>query len=514
MSRLLVIGLDSADADLIESWMSAGHLPAFARLREEGAWGRLSTSADVMHVSAWPTLYTGVGPGTHGLYHAYQTRAGLRGVERARPDRCGAPSFWEDLDREGRRTIVFDAFMTAPLDGFGGTQVLEYGTWTWFGSTTSRPRAALKAILKRFGPYPAPEHLSVLEPPDPVWFRDRLVEGVERKTEIVEWMLEGADWDALFVTYGEPHGAGHYLWHHDDPTHPADAHLTEEAPHPLRDVYAAVDRGISRLLDRVADDVTVLVVSADGMGPNHAAPQHVPEMLHRLDLFHGAGVGDPGSESSGSASKKGVAARVRALIPLAVRQTVSRCIPRSVHYRLSMRWVNDAVDWDRTRVFMVPNSNEAYLRVRCEGRDPGGRESERSAADVTEALVRAGAGLRNPDNGEKAASRVLRVDDVIEGPRRDDLPDVVFAWNEKARVGRRVEGGDVGVIEGRAGFETSPCYTGNHRPNAFVAARGPAVPPGSTITGDIADLAPTALAFFDIEPPMRHVGTPWPEVTG
>ena len=47
MSRLLVIGLDSADADLIESWMSAGHLPAFARLREEGAWGRLSTSAEI-----------------------------------------------------------------------------------------------------------------------------------------------------------------------------------------------------------------------------------------------------------------------------------------------------------------------------------------------------------------------------------------------------------------------------------------------------------------------------------
>ena len=514
MSRLLVIGLDSADADLIETWMSEGHLPAFAGMREEGAWGRLSTSADLMHVSAWPSLYTGVGPGTHGLYHAYQTRAGLRGVERARPDRCGAPSFWEDLDRAGRRTIVMDAFMTAPVAGFGGTQILEYGTWTWFGAPDSRPRAALKEIQRRFGPYPAPEHLAVLEPPDPVWFRDRLVEGIERKTEIVEWLIADAEWDAMFVTFGEPHGAGHYLWHHDDRDHPATAHRTERARHPMRDVYVAADAAIGRLLDRVDDDVTVMVVSADGMGPNHAAPQHVPELLHRLDLFRGPGGGEPGDDSGAAPARPGLAARARTLIPLSVRQAVSRCLPRSFHYKLSMRWVNDAVDWERTRVFMIPNSNEAYLRVRKEGRDPGGREDDPSAAELEGLLAKTAQGLRHPESGRPAAARVVRVDDVIDGPRREDLPDVVIAWDERAEIGRSLESDVVGLVEGRAGYQTSPCYTGNHRPNAFVAARGPAVRGGSAITGDIVDLAPTTLALFDIEPPMRHVGTPWREVTG
>lgn len=510
----MVIGLDSADADLIETWMSEGHLPAFSALREEGAWGRLTTSAELMHVSAWPSLYTGVGPGSHGLYHAYQTRAGLRGVERARPDRCGAPSFWEDLDRAGRRTIVMDAFMTAPVEGFGGTQILEYGTWTWFGAPESRPKSALKEILRRFGPYPAPEHLAVLEPPDPVWFRDRLVEAIERKTEIVEWLLKESAWDALFVTFGEPHGAGHYLWHHDDRDHPATAHRTDRARHPLRDVYSAVDRAIAHLADRVADDVTLIVVSADGMGPNHAAPQHVPGVLHRLDLFHGTGIGGAVRDPEEGRAKRGLTARARSLVPLPLRQAVSRCIPRSLHYRLSMRWVNDAVDWERTRVFMIPNSNEAYLRIRREGRDPGGRESDRSAADLETLLEETGRGLRHPDTGERAAARVVRVDDVVDGPRRDDLPDVVLAWNERAEIGQRLESDRVGLVEGGAGYQTSPCYTGNHRPNAFVAARGPAVRRGSTISGDIVDLAPTALALFDIEPPMRHIGTPWPEVTG
>ena len=465
-----------------------------------------------MHVSAWPTLYTGVGPGTHGLYHAYQTRAGLRGVERARPDRCGAPSFWEDLDRAGRRAIVLDAFMTAPLPGFGGIQVLEYGTWTWFGAPESRPKGVLKDVVRRFGPYPAPEHLGVLEPPDPVWFRDRLVEGVARKTDIVEWLIDDQEWDVLFVTFGEPHGAGHYLWHHDDRDHPATAHRTDAAPHPLRDVYAAVDAAMARLLDRVGENDTVLVVSADGMGPNHAAPQHVPEVLHRLNLYHGSDVGRRGDVAD--ARTPGLAARVRQLIPLGVRQTVSRCIPRSVHYRMSMRWVNDAVDWERTRAFMIPNSNEAYIRIRREGRDPDGRESTESAAEMARLLARTACGLRHPDTGARAAARVTRVDEEVEGPRRDDLPDVVVAWDESARIGRAVASDDVGLVEGSAGFETAPFYTGNHRPNAFVGARGPAVRPGARIEGDIADLAPTVLALSGVEPPLRHIGRPWTAVTG
>jgi len=512
MNRLVVIGLDSADVELVDRWVAEGDLPAFARLKSEGAWGRLTTSADFMHVSAWPTLYTGVSPGTHGLYHAYQTRAGLRGVERARPDRCGAPAWWEDLDRAGRKTVVMDAFMTAPLDPFDGIQILEYGTWTWFGSPASRPTAALKEIVKRFGPYPAPEHLHVLEVPDPVWFRDRLVEGVERKTEIIEWLIGRSDWDALFVTYGEPHGAGHYLWHHDDREHPATTHRTDQAPHPVRDVYMALDRGIARLLDVLEDDVTVLVISGDGMGPNYAAPQHMPEVLHRLGLFHGGGVGEP--DPARPEGKRGLAGTVRAMIPLPLRQVVSRCMPREMHYKLSMRWANDAVDWDRTRAFMIPNSNEAYLRVRRAGRDPGGLETPQSSAELEDLLVQTGLSLRNPDRGERASARVIRVDEAVEGPRRDDLPDVIISWNERAAVGRRLSGDGFEVVEGMAGFETAPFYTGNHRPNAFVAARGPSVRPGSSISGDIADLAPTALALLGVEPPVRHIGSPWRAVTG
>ena len=84
--RVLLIGLDSADAELIDAWAAEGHLPTFARLRREGVSGRLGTTAEVMHVSAWPTLYTGTTPGQHGMYHADQVRAGDQATHPAEPE--------------------------------------------------------------------------------------------------------------------------------------------------------------------------------------------------------------------------------------------------------------------------------------------------------------------------------------------------------------------------------------------------------------------------------------------
>ena len=58
--RLLFIGLDAGDAHLIEQWTAEGWLPNIRRMRERGTlWTEMKTSAEVFHVSAWPSIFTG-----------------------------------------------------------------------------------------------------------------------------------------------------------------------------------------------------------------------------------------------------------------------------------------------------------------------------------------------------------------------------------------------------------------------------------------------------------------------
>jgi predicted AlkP superfamily phosphohydrolase/phosphomutase len=512
--RVLLIGLDSGDAELIERYMADGFMPTFAKLREQGLWERVGTTADVMHVSAWPTLYSGTTPGQHGLYHAYQVYAGEQLIRRPDPAGIGKPPFWKYLDDAGRKCIILDAFMNAELPDFKGMQILEYGTWTWFGAQSSTPAGLLDRIKARFGPYPAPEHtIQVKVPDEPLRFRDQLIAGTQVKSRITQSLMQEHDWDLMFVTFGEPHGAGHYLWHFDDtnyPVQPGEAAL--RGARMLRDVYSAVDEAIAGILAATDDQTTVIITSGDGMGPNYAGAQLMPEMLHQMGLFYSGNVG--GGEQAQSATrapKKGILSVVREAIPLGWRQSVSRCMPRGMRGNLSLKWLNAGIDWKKSKLFCIPNSNEGYFRVNLAGREPLGVVNRGAEYDDLLGSLRVQLEqLTNPDNGMRAAERVGLTDDIYPGPRRQDLPDALVTWNPEARLGNAIATPDLGVIRRQACYEVSPFYTGNHRPNAFVMARGPALRAGAKLeNGHIMDIAPTILAMLGVSAPAHFEGRVW-----
>ena len=120
--RVLLVGFDCADSALVDKWCSEGHLLTCAALRREGAWRPLGTASKVMHVSAWPTLYTGTSPGVHGVSHAYHVRAGEQRI-RFGDFQFGAPPFWKYLDDAGLKCIVMDAFASVPVKEFKGLQI-------------------------------------------------------------------------------------------------------------------------------------------------------------------------------------------------------------------------------------------------------------------------------------------------------------------------------------------------------------------------------------------------------
>jgi predicted AlkP superfamily phosphohydrolase/phosphomutase len=507
-----MIGLDSADAELIEKWMDAGEMPALRALRQDGSWSRLGSTAEVMHVSAWPTMYTGTTPGHHGLYHAYQITAGAQEIHRAHPETCGQPPFWKYLDDAGRKCIIFDAFMNYRLDGFKGIQILDYGTWTWFGEPGSSPRGMLSDIRRRFGPYPAPEHSNLVRVPEqPLAFRDQLIAGTEVKSRAVRALLKEQDWDFFFVTFGEPHGAGHYLWHLEDPAYPGHPGSADPATaHPIRDVYTALDRAIGEIAAAADDRTTVIITSGDGMGPNYSGCHLMPEMLHRLGWFYSGSVG--GSDRKATAApKRGLLSKVRQAVPLELRQSVTRCLPRSLRYKLSMKWVNSGIDWSRSRVFCIPNSNEGYFRVNLKGREPEGIVSAGGEyQDILGRLNQELGSMVNPANAMRAADRVALVDEVFQGPLRKNLPDAVVSWNAEARVLDSVATAGAGTIAGSAGHALSPFYTGNHRPTAFALVRGPTASGDlATQRGHILDIAPTILGLLGVDPPAHFEGRAW-----
>ena len=514
----MVIGLDAADAELIDRWCQEDYLPNLNSLRQQGTWGNLETTAEVMHVSAWPSIYTGTLPGKHGMYHAYQISPGEQDVHRTRADECAQPPFWKFLDDAGKRCIIMDAFMNYPIEGFKGLQILEWGTWTWFSEQQATPDGLWRKIISEFGPYPAPEHSKVLGMPKSKSFRQQLIEGANLKSKVVRWLMKKHPWDIFFVTFGEPHPAGHYLWHLSDPEYPAyplaGVNGSEKA---VRDVYVAVDKAIGEILNELDDNVNVFVTSGDGMGPNYAGCHLLPEVLTRLGLYKELGDGQVSGKNTAqtTGSRKSLTKIVRDLVPLSVRRTISRCMPRHMQHQLSMKWANANIDWEKTKAFCIPNANEGYIRMNLQGREPMGLIPAGTAYEelCTEIQARCSE-LINPQNGRIASRQVVCSHEIYKGERLSYLPDIVVNWDNNAKVLTQLYSERCGQIEGpAAGYQTAPYYTGNHKPTAFFIARGPKFKVLDVFKGGhIIDLAPTLIAMMGVEIPEHFDGKVWEEL--
>jgi predicted dehydrogenase/predicted AlkP superfamily phosphohydrolase/phosphomutase len=508
--RLLFIGLDAADTDLIDRWCQDGFLPNISRMRSQGTWARMQTTAEVLHVSAWPSIFTGAAPDEHGLYHAYVMQPGQQSPVRPRPDQSPVPFMWKLLSDHGKRCIIMDAFMTCPLQNFNGTQIVEWGTWSWFSEPSIGPDSVKREMEKKFGPYPAEDHSKVgmTPPPDPQGFHRRILKAVEKKTQVLRWLMDKEDWDFFLVVFGESHSAGHYFWHYHDESYIAHS-KDKPGTTALRDVYIALDKAIGEILQNASKDTTVILTSGDGMGPNYSGSHILNDLLGRMKLFNnipgGANGGAGNVAGNTRAVKSDLMSTMRNMIPKSFRATVSRVLlPRSLNEKLSLHWKTAGISWQHTRAFLIENANEAYIRINLKGREPQGTvEPGKEYEDLCEELYQTVKSATNPANGKPAAHAVCKTDELYDGPCRSHMPDIIINWDDDAKVTTELLTEKYGLARStQPGYALPPYYTGNHRPNAFAIAMGPEVPRGNMLDGaSILDLAPTILTHFGITPP-------------
>jgi predicted AlkP superfamily phosphohydrolase/phosphomutase len=503
--RVVLIGLDMADADLVESWAGDGTLPNLHGLMAAGAWGRLDTTADVLHTSTWPTIFTGVMPGRHGVYYPYQPCPGLQSARAIGPGQYGQPTVWERLHRAGRRSVVFDAPETFPADGGPGVQVFEWSTWAWYWRRMTVPPELERELQRRFGPPPLrleARRLGLGFPRTDVLTRE-LLDNAAAKAQTARWLMQERPWDAFVVVFAELHPGGHYLWPGGERPDPAGAGMK-----PLREVYAAVDAAIGQVLQACPDDATVVVVSGDGVGVNHCGWHLLPEILRRGGFARGAGADAGGGASP---APRSVLRRLRDRIPPGARAAISARLPWQLRDRLVSRLATEDIDWSRSQAFCLPTDLEGCLRVNVRGREPQGIvEAGTQYDDVCAALTETLRALVDPDTGRPVVRDVCRLDRHFPGERRHHLPDLVVTWADGGPIGR-VYSERTGLVEG---ISPDP-RTGTHYPRSFVTLRGPRVAHRPLPAGHhIVDVAPTLLACLGVEPPAHLDGQVLPAFTG
>lgn len=490
-----MIGIDAAEARLVERWTGDGTLPHLASLRQRGAYGRLSSSARWLVGSPWPTFYTGTGPETHGLYHYLMwDPERMEAVRPGRADFSEAP-FWRRLGPLGRRVVAVDVPFVFPPESFGGVELSGWATHDRLGPPKTHPPELLVEIERTFGPSPLDDEVHrpmsverLLE------VRDELVRATDAVSGVAELLAQREAWDLFLAAYSATHRGGHKLW--IDPAAPPPDDANGRALRTaLRDVYVAIDRGVGRLVEAAGPDTTILVFALHGMGPNTCHTAILGEMVRRILAGSRDGAG-PGRLMAALETLRG-------MVPLALRNEVKRRLPVALQDRLTSFWRTGGMDWSATRAFCPVADLQGYVRVNLRGREAKGivapgAEYDALCREITEGLHT----FVDAETGEPLVSRVERADRIFpEGPRRDGLPDLLVQWTATSVLTRRtVRSEQFGTIPWPNPGLPPDGRTGNHRTEGFLLAAGQGFDAGCGLEGDIVDLAPTALELLGLPP--------------
>lgn len=482
--KLLVVGLDAMDADLVTKWTDSGVLPTLARLRREGVWGRLSGFPGLGSDANWTSFITGVQPGRHGRYFYRQLEAGSYSADRSTEKSWGREPFWVQLSRWGKRSIAIDMPYSAIAKEFDGVQVSDWLVHDrMYPHVQSWPDNVADRLVKVSGRHEA--HVHDLHGRTHTHYMElvrQLKERVETKTKVALDFVAHETWDAFLVSFTDAHDVGHICWHLHDRSHPQhDAAFLAETGDPIQAVYTAIDAALGQLLEAMSEPLNVLVYSGIGMGPNYSGNYLLDEFLR----IHEFGPTPPRRivDSVRRVYRKMMPPAGRNLLLPFAANTDERLIAR---------------DRMRRSYFYVPhNEISGAVRINLKGRESNGKiEPGPEYNHLCDKLVDDLSHLVNADTGTPIVKEVVRTATTYSGPFVSVLPDLLVVWNKTEPLSAMGLDG-VGFVRG----DYSGNRTGDHTPNIFFAAHGPCIAPVQlNAPVQVTDFAPTVAALLGVEP--------------
>ncbi len=124
--RVLVLGLDGMDPQTVDLLMSEGKMPNFAKLRQEGAYGRLMSQKPLLSPIIWTTIATGKGPEEHGIGHFVATASDTGEAIPASSQLRKVKALWNIASEAGKTSATVGWWATWPPEQVAGSIVSDH----------------------------------------------------------------------------------------------------------------------------------------------------------------------------------------------------------------------------------------------------------------------------------------------------------------------------------------------------------------------------------------------------
>jgi Flp pilus assembly protein TadD len=123
--RVIVVGLDGADWQLLDAYMAKGAMPHLARLVREGRSGVLRSLEPPLSPLVWTTIVTGVSPLEHRILDFTRFHPGTGEREPITSDERRSKAVWEMAGEAGLDVAVLGLWATHPAEPARGLVVSD-----------------------------------------------------------------------------------------------------------------------------------------------------------------------------------------------------------------------------------------------------------------------------------------------------------------------------------------------------------------------------------------------------
>jgi predicted AlkP superfamily phosphohydrolase/phosphomutase len=485
----LLIGIDAGCLPIMEKLWDEGYLENLETVCRSGVVEPLESQIPPWTPSAWPSMYTGVNPGKHGVfgfvdYDGYDWHV-------VSGDDVREHSLWTLLDHHGMSSVVVNVPVTHPPDDIDGAVIPGF-----IGpeDPPCHPEGTLEEVREAIGEYRV---YPAYARGDQDWSEEERMQEYEALTrmrgEAFDYLADEHEPDFGFLQFQRTDTVFHEFGG-DWPK--------------IRRVYEEMDEQVGKLLER-HDPKRVFVASDHGMGPYDKEEFRVNEFLReegyvtamqggkgmpswnpiRTQLREGNDddTWEPGftEKLAASLARIGITTdRIGSgLDKLGLQDVARRYAPDGV-VRTASTQVNfpDSVAYMRART-------ELGVRINLQGRDPEGVVPQSDYESVRDELIEALRDVEAPD-GEPVFGEVGPREKYFSGPFTDKAVDIVTVPNDFQHfLSAQLLGGQF----------AEPTEPWNHKLPGIFAAAGEGIDPDSMVDdAHLFDVAPTILAALDL----------------
>lgn len=454
--RTVVIGLDGAHFELIESWLESGELPNLEECIDEGSSGDMEVCLPPVTSPNWKCYSTGKNPGKLGIFWWENIDKEEKDVHYPNERKNKEKEIWDYLGMSGEKVCVIGTPLTYPPKEVNGVMISGGADAQEEGYTY--PEEMEQELEDKYDYRVHPEHSMNFSKKKAV---EEMLDLIDLRFEVGEEYIERDGYDFIQITTFYSNMIQHFLWRSEE---------TLKA-------WKIIDNHIGNIME--TDNTNIIIISDHGSNEIETG-FNINSWLERegylkynkkysLLKFLGK-IGLNTSNLGSILSILGLRKMAKKVVP----ENLLKSVPTKTG-EIRMEGKTDKIDWEESDAIA---SGQGPLYILNEGKKE----------ELKKKLER----LKDP-NGNRVLRNVFGKEEIYSGEYMDEAPDLILDQEKGVHIFGGIGKGDVFSFEERWKAE-------NKKYGMFIGY-GPDFKKTKVDGLSILDLTPTILSLHNIKPP-------------